>query len=40
MFVTADVYHKTSSSIAFLMTNITDPILRQMNPVEKIKHCF
>lgn len=40
MFVTADVYHKTSSSIAFLVRNTMDPILRQLNPVEKIKHCF
>ena len=35
MFVTADVYHMTSSSIAFLATNILYPILTQMNKVEK-----
>jgi hypothetical protein len=40
MFVTADLYHKTSSSIAFLLTNVLDPILKQLKPIEKIKHYF
>jgi len=35
MFVAADVCHMTSSSIAFLATNILYPILRQLNKVEK-----
>jgi len=35
MFMTADVCHMTRSFIAFLVTNVLHPILRQLNKVEK-----